>query len=152
MRASLKSKRDLESVHGIEFFFFRCASVHSPLVLSPEMQKEGVSRTGRWKREVVDAARWHRSFLSSKWFYHLSSREGFLASSLNPTILTISIHYTYCAVAQFVVWTGSYKIRSKILLGNKIHFEPIWTLNVDKNVLSYTEEGLKESRNVCKYR
>jgi len=26
------------------------------------------------------------------------------------------------------------------------------TLNVDKNVLSYTEDDLKESRNVCKYR
>jgi len=24
--------------------------------------------------------------------------------------------------------------------------------NVDKNVLSYTEDGLKESRNVCKYK
>jgi len=33
-----------------------------------------------------------------------------------------------------------------------ILFEPIWTSNVNKNVLLYTEDGLKESRNVCKYR
>lgn len=72
-RASLKSKRDLESVHGLEFFCFRCASVHSPLVLSPEMQKEVSSRTGRWKREAVAAARWHRSFLSSRWFYQVKT-------------------------------------------------------------------------------
>jgi len=26
------------------------------------------------------------------------------------------------------------------------------TSNVDKNILLYTEDGLKESRNICKYR
>jgi len=98
-RAFLKSKRDLESLHRMEWlfslFFSSFLIMHSPLFLSlslslslffslPGMPGRGggslLSRRSR--REVTIAARWHCSFLFQRCLYDLPSEEPeFLACS-----------------------------------------------------------------------